>query len=279
MRRELAPDKHLDCGLGRPDFGLPSKIAPTRVSGMKGNGGSDAARSSCSLTSRVTSPPSARPLVSRMTAPMIGPIAFSLPDRTRSAASAFAANAAATISASSSPPPIAARPSASTIAAGSPPSATSLSSTWRPAPTLICLAATRPTSAASAPGSTREAAGSSPSPSRASRSPLTQFASACAGAGGSALRRERRLEVVAELAAEGELLRAIGAQRQLLLKARRTSGRQLAHRLARGRRASARRSARAAGRARGSSGSRAPPPSSAARRSPRSRGRSAASPA
>ena len=40
----------------------------------------------CSRIRRVTSPPSARPLVSRITAPTSGPIAFALPSRTRSAA-------------------------------------------------------------------------------------------------------------------------------------------------------------------------------------------------
>ncbi len=58
------------------------------------------------------------------------------------------------------------RPSARTISAGSPPSATSLSSTCRPAPTLIRFAATSPTSAASASARTREAAGSSSSARR-----------------------------------------------------------------------------------------------------------------
>src|SRR5215208_1172511 len=41
---------------------------------------------SCSRIRRVTSPPSARPFVSRMTAPTIGPIAFGLPPLAVSAA-------------------------------------------------------------------------------------------------------------------------------------------------------------------------------------------------
>src|ERR1700704_2259319 len=49
-----------------------------------------------------------------------------------------------------------------------------------------------------------------------------------------ALRGERGLEVVAELAAKGELLRAVGAQGQLGLKACGAVGGQLADRLARG---------------------------------------------
>src|SRR3954449_5187381 len=64
---------------------------------------------------RVTSAPSARPLVSRMTCPMIAPMAFMLPARILSAASALAWSAASTIGSSSSPPPLAARPSASPL--------------------------------------------------------------------------------------------------------------------------------------------------------------------
>src|SRR5207245_1926392 len=86
-----------------------------------------------------------------------GPIAFSLPARTRSAASALACSAAATTAASSSPPSRAASPSRSMMAAGSPPpSAASLSSTCLAAPMLTRLAATSPTSDASAAAVTRE---------------------------------------------------------------------------------------------------------------------------
>src|SRR5437588_8114990 len=47
---------------------------------------------------RCTSPPSARPLVSRITAPTIAPIALALPDRIFSTASAFCSSARSTIS-------------------------------------------------------------------------------------------------------------------------------------------------------------------------------------
>ena len=63
-----------------------------------------------------------------------------VPSRTRSAASALAASAAATIAASSSPPPLPRGPRPRRSRPGSPPSATSRSSTWRPAPTLIRFA-------------------------------------------------------------------------------------------------------------------------------------------
>ena len=161
--------------------------------------------------------PSARPLVSRMTCPTIGPIAFALPWRTRSAASALAASAAATIAGEL----LAAVHRREALGLddrrGSPPSATAgrapagrrrRSPAWRP---------TRPTSAASAAGATREAAGSSPSPRRASSSPVIQLASACGGGGGLGAGGQRGLEVVAELAAEGEQLRALGAQAELAL--------------------------------------------------------------
>src|SRR4051812_3518225 len=131
---------------------------------------------SFSRTRRVTSAPSARPCVSRMTWPMIAPIAFMLPPLIFSAASALAASAASTIGASSSPPPIAASPSASTIASGSPPSATSLSSTCLPAFWVTFLAATRPTRRARASGVTF-ASGSSSSSTRCSSSLRTQLAS------------------------------------------------------------------------------------------------------
>ena len=54
-------------------------------------------RPSCSRISRLTSPPSARPLVSFITAPTIAPIAFGLPALICSAALGLASIAAATI--------------------------------------------------------------------------------------------------------------------------------------------------------------------------------------
>ena len=75
--------------------------------------------------------PSARPLVSRITYPTIGPIAFALPARTRSAASGLAASAAAT----TAPAPVLAADRLEALARhdlrGSPPSASSRSSTCR----------------------------------------------------------------------------------------------------------------------------------------------------
>ena len=101
------------------------------------------------------------------------------------------------------------RPSASTIAAGSPPCSTSLSSTWR-APALVTFfSLTSPTSCASAAGETFEACGSS-SPSRAVSSLVTQLASGT-GSGGGPFRRERLLVEVAQLGAEREQLRRVGA--------------------------------------------------------------------
>src|SRR6476620_10059902 len=133
-------------------------------------------RPSFDRTRRVTSPPSARPFVSRMTWPMITPIGFMSPERRRSAMSGFAASAESTAASSSPPSPIAPRPSAATIAAGSPPSATSLSSTWRAPAFVTFFSATSPTSCASAAGETFDACGSS-SPRRAVSSLVTQLAS------------------------------------------------------------------------------------------------------
>ena len=149
----------------------------------------------------------------------------------------------------------------------SPPSASRRSSTWRAAPTLTCLAATRPTSAgerrrarrASRPGPRR------PADARAS-SPVTQLASTCGGGGGSTAARERRLEVVAQLGAEGEQPCAVRAQPQLALAGARARSAGSSGSAARGAvEHLPRRSPPARGRARGSSGSRAPPPWSAAR--------------
>jgi hypothetical protein len=116
-------------------------------------------------------------LVSRITGPTRAPIAFGLPPLMRSTTSGFSAITLATMSASSSPASIAARPSRSTIACGSPPSATSVSSTWRPAPALIVRACTNHTSFASASGVTLDSRGSVSAPMRARRS-VTQLASA-----------------------------------------------------------------------------------------------------
>src|SRR4051794_11993055 len=58
---------------------------------------------------RLTSPPSARPLVSRITWPTIAPIADALPERIFSAASGLASIAACTMPSSSSPSPMAPR--------------------------------------------------------------------------------------------------------------------------------------------------------------------------
>ena len=58
---------------------------------------------------------------------------------------------------------------------------------------------------------------------------MIQLASACGGGAGSALGGERRLEVVAELAAEGEQLGAVGAQPELALQALGAVGGQLGH--------------------------------------------------
>ena len=65
---------------------------------------------------RVTSPPSARPRVSRMTWPTMTPIGFMSPARRRSAMSGLASRAAWTAGSSVSAPPMAPSPSASTIA-------------------------------------------------------------------------------------------------------------------------------------------------------------------
>src|SRR3954469_3109087 len=130
---------------------------------------------SFSRTRRVTSAPSARPCVSRMTWPMIAPMAFMLPALIFSATSALALSAASTIGASSSPPPIAARPSASTIASGSPPSVTSLSSTCLPASRVIARCATSATRRAKASGDGRPP-GRSSSSTRWSSSLRTQLA-------------------------------------------------------------------------------------------------------
>ncbi len=62
-------------------------------------------RPSCSRTSAVTAPPSARPRASRMTCPTMTPIGFMSPERSLSATSGLAARAAATIGPSSSEPP------------------------------------------------------------------------------------------------------------------------------------------------------------------------------
>ena len=81
---------------------------------------------------------------------------------------------------------------------------------------------------------------------------------------GAVGRRQRRLEVVAELGAEGQQLRGVGAQAELALEPLGARRRQLGQR-ARARSSISSRRARAGrGRARGSSGSRAPPPWSAA---------------
>ena len=166
-----------------------------------------------------TSPPSARPLVSRITCPTIGPIAFALPPararRRRGWPRARPRRSRRARRRRRSPP----RPSASTIAAGSPPSATSLSSTWRAAPTLTRLLADQPDERAPAPPARRcESAGSCAVRSRAASSPAIQLASAWRAAR-ARRRRERRLEVVAELGAEGEQLGAVGAQPELALEA------------------------------------------------------------
>src|SRR3954466_7215231 len=61
-------------------------------------------------TIRVTSPPSARPFVSRMTNPTITPIGFMLPSRSFSTTSGLASRARPTIGSRVSPPPLAPRP-------------------------------------------------------------------------------------------------------------------------------------------------------------------------
>ena len=91
---------------------------------------------------RLTSPPSARPLVSRMTGPTSAPIAFALPPLMRSTMSGLSAITLATIASSSPESSIAVRPSRSAISAGSPPSATSLSRIVRPAAAVTVRAAT-----------------------------------------------------------------------------------------------------------------------------------------
>src|SRR6476660_6681617 len=58
-------------------------------------------RPSFERTRRVTSPPSARPFVARMTWPMITPIGFMSPERRRSAMSGLAASAESTAASSS----------------------------------------------------------------------------------------------------------------------------------------------------------------------------------
>src|SRR3954447_23982516 len=65
---------------------------------------------------RVTSPPSARPFVSRMTKPTITPIGFMLPSRSFSTTSRFASSACWTIGSRGSPPPLAPTPPPSPIA-------------------------------------------------------------------------------------------------------------------------------------------------------------------
>ena len=62
---------------------------------------------------------------------------------------------------------------------------------------------------------------------------MIQLASAC-GAGGGRRYRKRLLEVVAELGAEREPTRTVGAQARLLLQALSAGGRQLGHRSASG---------------------------------------------
>ena len=164
----------------------------------------------------MTSPPSARPLVSLITAPTIAPIAFWLPARTCSAASGSASIAASTIASSSPRPRSAPRPSRSTISAGSPPSATS-----RRAP--ACRRRARSASprpcrpAPPAPrASTFDSAGRPRSPasrSAAASSPVTQLATTC-GSSAVGRRASAALEVGAELGVEGELARGLlGAAR------------------------------------------------------------------
>src|SRR5437763_8332699 len=128
-----------------------------------------------SRTIRVTWPPSARPFVSRITYPTMGPMASALPARTLSAASGLASIAARTVSSSSPPPPIVARPSDSTIAAGSPPSATRRPSTCCATADVTPRPVTRPASRARASGATFDSAGSASSSWLASSA--TQLAS------------------------------------------------------------------------------------------------------
>ena len=132
--------------------------------------------------------------------------------------------------ASSSPPSIAARPSASTIAAGSPPSATSRSSTWRPAPDADPLGRDQPDERRERRGRDARVGrvlASSQAREQLAGDPVGERLRRAArlGAGG-----ERRLEEVAELAAEGEHLRALGAEAELALQARGAVGGQLGHR-------------------------------------------------
>src|SRR3954471_16221103 len=80
------------CGKRRPRLALC--LAPRRQ------------RPSLSRTMRVTSPPSARPRVSRMTWPTMTPIGFMSPARRRSAMSGLASSAAWTAGSSVAGPPV-----------------------------------------------------------------------------------------------------------------------------------------------------------------------------
>ena len=220
---------------------------------------------SCSRIRRVTSPPSARPLVSRITAPTIAPIALALPARICSAAAgsasiarrddrlelarvrdlrqALALDDRRRVAAASvderAPAPRA--PRVGDLLVGRPCATSSASVGLARAVSLVARPGAEPRPARPSPSWRRRAARSARRPRRAARSkysPSSASNASCAGG----LVREAELALVA-LAA---LRRAAPAA-------------------PRGPRAASPRSAPAApGRARGSSGSRAPPPSSAA---------------
>ena len=190
-----------------------------------------AQRPSCSRTRRVTSPPSARPLR------LAHDVADDDADRLHVAAAQLLGDVgvgrpapAATIGASSSPPPTAPRPSASTIARGSPPSATSCRAPAARRPGVTCLLADH----------RRRAWPARPARHvRLRRVGSARCAEQLADPVGERLglerrcrRAERRLEVVAELGAERQQPRAVGAQAEVALEALGARGGQLGQRRA-----------------------------------------------
>src|SRR3954467_1107313 len=174
---------------------------------------------------RVTSPPSARPFVSRMTKPTITPIGFMLPSRSFSTTSGFASSACWTIGSSGSPPPIAPRPPRSANRPGAAPPAArrdpvGVAALGEEAVEDLLGRVLRDLALGDHPDERRERAGLDARLGRVLDvdagdelvAPVRQRL------GLDAIRTERGLEVVAELGAPGEQLGAVGAQAEVALE-------------------------------------------------------------